>query len=187
MTNQTINDILNRRSTRAFTDEKISEETMNTILNAGLHAPSAHNQQSWHFTVIYNKDLIDGINIETKKVLGNISDRRLNRISGNKDFHIFYNSPVAVIVSGEEAALMPLEDCSAATQNMLIAAESLGIGSCWIGFARYLFTGDKEEYYKEKLSIPEGYKPYFGIALGYKKPREMVSIKRREKTVNIIY
>ena len=94
MTNQTINDILNRRSTRAFTDEKISEETMNTILNAGLHAPSAHNQQSWHFTVIYNKDLIDEINIETKKVLGNISDRRLNRISGNKDFHIFYNSPV---------------------------------------------------------------------------------------------
>ena len=187
MTNQTINNILSRRSTRAFTDEKITEETMNIILNVGLHAPSAHNQQSWHFTVIYNKDLIDEINFETKKVLGNFPDRRLNRISGNENFHIFYNAPVAVIVSGEESAIMPLEDCSAATQNMLIAAESLGIGSCWIGFARYLFTGDKEDYYKEKLSIPEGYMPYHGIALGYKKPREIMPLKRRENTINNIY
>lgn len=187
MTNQTINDILNRRSTRAFTETKIDEEIMNLIINAGLHAPSAHNQQSWHFTVIYNKDLIDEINVDTKLVLGSIDDRRLKRISRIEDFHIFYNSPVAVIVSGEDSALMPLEDCSAATENMLIAAESLGIGSCWVGFARYLFMGEKEEYYKEKLSIPKGYSPYFGIAFGYKKPRELKPLKRRENTVKVIY
>lgn len=187
MINQTIKDILNRRSTRTFTPEMIEEGKIEMIIKSGLHAPSAHNQQSWHFTVIYNKDLIDELSIETKKILGTFPDKMLKRISENEKFHVFYHAPVVVIVSGKESALMPSEDCAAATENMLIAAESLGIGSCWVGFVKSLFESEKKESYKEKLSIPEGYKPYYGIAFGNKEDKEVKTPRRKENTVNFIY
>jgi nitroreductase len=55
----------------------------------------------------------------------------------------FYHAPTVIIVSGEEKPLMPRFDCAAATENMLIAAESIDIGSCWVGLVNFLFQTDK--------------------------------------------
>jgi nitroreductase len=184
--NETIKTIKNRRSVRSFKSEPIKEEELKTILEAGLYAPSAGNKQSWHFTVIRNKDIIDELNASTKEAVKKTSEERYVQLANNEKFHIFYNAPAVIIVSGEEKASMPQVDCAAATENILLAAESLGIGSCWIGFTAFLFSGDNGNKYNKELKIPAGYKPYYSIALGYKSNGNALAPERRTNTVSYI-
>ena len=81
---------------------------------------------------------------------------------------------------------MPQVDCAAATENMLIAAESLDIGACWNGIVGVLFNSEKVTEYKDKLRIPEGYSPYYAVALGYKGVRINNAPQRRENSVQYI-
>ncbi len=181
--NQTIQDMLSRRSTRAFGGGKVEKEKLEKIIEAGLYAPSAHNHQPWHFTVISDQDLLDELNRESKAFAKTFDDEMIQRMASNDKLNIFYGAPTAILVSGEKAAMMPEVDCAAATQNMLVAAESLGVGSCWIGFVTFLFKSEKGAYYKEKLGIPEGYEPYYAVSLGEKKQAHSAAPKRREGTV----
>ena len=88
-------------------------------------------------------------------------------------------------VEMKKDAISPLVDVSAAIENMLIAAESLGIGSCWIGFAKFYFTGPERP---KKLGIPEGYDVYYGVALGYKGegPQAKPPARKYEKYFHVI-
>ena len=89
-------------------------------------------------------------------------------LSKKEGYHLFHGAPTVVIVSGKHRAEGPLSsvvDCSAAIQNMLLAAESMNIGTCWIGLARFLFDDESET---ASLRIPKGYKPYYAVAIGYK-------------------
>jgi nitroreductase len=184
--NETLNNIFNRRSNRTFLTEQITEEELNTIIDAGLYAPSAHNQQPWHFTVVQDQELLSQLNTDTKAVAKYFDDKVFHQIAANDEFHIFYHAPTVIIVSGEEKALMPRFDCAAATENMLIAAESIDIGSCWVGLVDFLFQTDKENKYTQELGIPEGYKPYYAVVLGNKKIKNGKAPARRKNTVNYI-
>jgi len=184
--NQTLNAIKERRTTRKFTQEQISKEALDAIIEAGLYAPSAHNQQSWHFTVIQDSALIKEINSATKKALLNIPDEGIQKMASNEAFDLFYGAPTLVLVSGEDAAIMPLVDCSAATENMLIAAESLKIGGCWNGFVGRLFAGEEKAHYASKLQIPNGYTTYFAAVFGNIESRAKNAPPRRDKRVNFL-
>ncbi len=104
----------------------------------------------------------------------------------NEKFNIFYNAPTIVLVSGNESAMMPVVDCAAATQNMLIAAESLDVGACWNGMVSFALNGPKKDAYMEKLKIPSGYKPYYALVLGYKAVRAANAPKRAQNTIQYI-
>ncbi len=184
--NETTQNILNRRSVRVFSDKQIDKNELTEILNAGIYAPSAHNQQPWHFTVIQDEKLIDELNLETKVAMSKHEDPTVQQYGNNEKYHIFYNSPTIIVVSGENSALVPKTDCAAATQNMLIAAESLNIGSCWIGLLMFLFQSEQTDKYIKKLEIPEGFTPYHAISLGYKKIDNPKAHQRREGTVNFL-
>lgn len=186
--NETMKSILKRRSHRAFLPEMIKEEELKTIIEAGIYAPSAMNQQPWHFTVIENQDILNELNNETKEVAKKSDNDHIVKMANNDKFNIFYNAPVAILVSMEEGTYEPEVDCAAATENMLIAAESLNIASCWIGFISFLFKMDKDkaEIYREKLGIPQGFTPSHVVVLGYKKNEQLKAPKRRENTVNYI-
>ncbi|MDK2867907.1 MAG: hypothetical protein PWP51_2250 [Clostridiales bacterium] len=82
--------------------------------------------------------------------------------------------------------MMPRDDCAAATQNMLLAAEALGIGSCWIGFVKRLFASEYSDVYRERLAIPEHMTPMHGLALGYKVKPDLEAPKRKLPKVNYI-
>ena len=111
--------IFNRRSIRKYTGEAVPEEMIEQILRAGMAAPSAHNKQPWHFIVIDNKDTL----LEIPK------------------FHPYSNmlkeASHAIVVCGdstiEESEGYWVQDCSAATENMLLMAQELGLGACWLG------------------------------------------------------
>lgn len=184
--NETLQVIKNRRSTRIFKTEQIKKEELKTILEAGIYAPSAHNDQSWNFTVIRNKEILHELNIESKKRAIDHKDRILRKMASKAELNIFYNAPTVIIVSGNQDAIMPKVDCSAATENMLIAAESIDIGACWVGFVSFLFQSEKGNYYKERLRIPKNYKPYYAVALGYKDYIIKKAPKRKENCIQYI-
>ncbi len=181
--NDFINIIKSRRSIRSYLPEQIKEEELQAILEAGSWAPSAHNTQPWHFTVIQNKELIDYISNYSKKVMSESPIEWIAKFGRSRQ-SIFYNAPTVVIVSGQKLEMFnPVVDCSAAIQNMLLAAESLGIGSCWIGLSMFFFA-NKDEV--RKLNLPEGYEPFYAVCLGYKSHKNVWGPERRKDIITYI-
>ena len=184
--NETINTILSRRSIRNYSTEQVKQNDLDLIVKAGLYAPSGHNQQSWHFTVVQDKELIDSLSNATKEEMAKTDNEFLQEKASDANFHLFYHSPTIIVISGENAAIVPNIDCAAAAQNMLIAAESINIGTCWIGLLAYLFRSDRIAEFTKLLGIPEGYTPYYAITVGYKNIEKQEAFPRRENTVNYI-
>lgn len=184
--NEVIQAILDRRSVRVYSEEQIKQEDLDLILKSGQYSPSGCNMQSWHFTVVQDKELMTQMNIETKKILANCENEYFKSFANNESYNIFYNAPTIIIVSGEKSALTPQIDCAAATENMSLAADSLGIGTCWIGLVTFLFKDGSGEKFIKQLEIPEGYEPYYALTLGYKKYPNPKPQPRRENTVNYI-
>jgi nitroreductase len=159
--NEAMRVIKSRRSVRAFLSDQIKDEELKTILEAGVYAPSGQNTQPWFFTVLQNQVLIDKVNdwiIDEAKYVANPKARA-----------IFRRAPTVVIVSGDKADPLARENCSCAAQNMMLAAESVGLGSCWICYVGYLANRENlETAYRPALRIPAGYAPLFGLTFGYK-------------------
>lgn len=172
--------IKSRRSNRAFKkDIQIPNEELEKILEAGIWAPSGHNHQPYFFTVIQNKELIKDLNYLSKESGKNFTDEIIKKMCENEIFNIFYDAPTIIIVSYDKEAVTPIEDTSAAVQNILLASQSLGIANCWIGIPRkYFFEMTDEE--KEKFGIPKGFIPHHVIALGYAKA-EILNAPKRDK------
>ena len=155
LTNETINHILDRRSIRAYKPEAIPADVVETLLTAAVHAPTARNSQPWQFIVIDDRaqlDKIVGLSPYTKMMA---------------------QAPLAILVAGmpEKCPGYWVDDCGAATQNILLAAKSLGLGSCWCGIHG---TPDRCAEFGRVFGLPEGVVAYSVIALGYpneEKPR----------------
>jgi nitroreductase len=163
--NEVLKAIASRRSGRRFLPAQIKDDELEAILEAGLQAPSAHNDQSSYFAVVQRPELIEEMSEGSKAEMRKAPYDWMAEMGKNEALNIYYKAPTVVIAAGRKDAISPLVDVSASIQNMLIAAESLGVGNCWIGFAKFYFTGP-ERY--QKLGIPEGYEVYYGVALGYR-------------------
>lgn len=165
MKNEVLRTIDNRRSTRGYKEEQINEEELQILLDAAIQAPSAMNSQPWYFTVVQDKKMIDLMNEKSKELMAKDENPYVSKV-GKGNGHIFHKAPTVIIVSGKKDVSSSLVDCSAAIENMLLAGESIGLGSVWIGFARHFFQFEDEV---KKLNIPEGYEPYYAVSIGYKK------------------
>lgn len=184
--NEVIQNIMNRRSVRVYSEEQIKQEDLELILKSGLTSPSGCNMQPWHFTVVQNKEIMNTLNIESKKEFANSENEMFRKMASNEKFDIFYNAPTIIVVSGEKTAQTAIIDSSAATENMILAAESLGIGSCWIGLVTFLFRSKRAQECIKLLEIPKGYEPYYAITLGYKRIPDPKPQPRRENTVSYL-
>lgn len=156
--------IKNRRSVRAYKDEQIEDEQIEQILEAAIMAPTARGEAPWHFTVVQNKETLADINDSVLNILSNSGDEFLEAIA-ESGVNVMHNAPTVVFVSAKSDATNMQADCSAAIENMLLAAEGLDIGSCWLGLVAIYFSVEEN---LKKLHIPEGYAPLYGVALGYK-------------------
>lgn len=165
-TNDTLKNIKQRRSNRSFKDEQIKDEELQNVLEAGLYAPNAGNQ-AWHFTAIQNREILNKLNDLSKEAAKQIGGH-LAELGSDEKFNCMYKAPTLIIVSGDEQSICPEVDCAAATQNLLIAAESIGLGACWIFFVTLAFASPQAVELKKELRIPDGYKPYYAVVLGYK-------------------
>ncbi len=183
ISNETLKLIKQRRSIRSFKADQIRDEELQAVLEAGLYAPYAWDQTR-HFTVIQNKEILDRLNIAAKEAARQMDFEHLRELGNNERFNCLYNAPTLIIVSGDEQAPIPLEaDCATATQNLLIAAESIGLGSCWIFFVLLAFNSTQGAELRKELKIPDGYKPYYSAVIGYKSE---VTINIPERNSNLI-
>jgi len=184
--NDTLKVIRNRRSIRDFKSEQLKPQDVESIIEAGLYAPSASNTQNLHYTVIQNQVVVESISkwiVDEVEKTGNDYHKELVKRSGGI---IFRNAPTVIIMSSEGKDRFGVVNAAAATENMLIAAESLGIGSCWIGMIALLAGSKNIEEYAKKLMLPEGYVLQFGITLGYKASANPEAPERKQNLVSYI-
>ena len=166
--NETIKTIFARHTSRGFKPDHIPAEQLNVILTCGLHAPSAMNSQNWHFCAVNDDGIMKRLVELTGKALPEPAKERMKaRYGGNDNFSIFYGAPTVVIVSGDAGDDYAPVNCGFAAQNLLVAAESLGIGSCVVGLAAYFFNSPEYTDIKKELGIPDGCKSLFAVCLGY--------------------
>lgn len=167
--NSTIKTILERRSVRAFDAAKpVSENILTEIVKAGAYAPSAMNRQAWHFTVVENKELLLKLNTAVKALASQSEEERIRARSTDDTYNFYYNAPVLIIVSMSDNALYPREDAGCAMENMMLAATSLSLGTCWIN---QLGNGASENAgvraVLDEMNVPKENKVYAALAVGY--------------------
>ena len=184
--NLVLDTIKSRRSNRAFKKEvQVSNEELEKVLEAGIWAPSGHNYQPCFFTVIQNKELISELNYLSKESGKAFDDEMIRKMCESETFNLFYGAPTIIIVSHEKNAFTPSEDLSAAVQNILLAGESLGISSCWIGIPRKYFSTITDNE-KEKFGIPKEFTPFHVVALGYAKAEVLNAPKRNKECIKFM-
>jgi len=184
--NETLKSIKNRRSVRVYQVKQIKEEELQSILEAGMYAPSARDQQSWQFTVIQNTELINKISKAAQEEYKKSNDKFIQQFANNENFHIFHKAPTVVIISGDENSMAAQVDCALATENMLIAAESVGIGSCWVSAAPNIINTKNYAELNKQLCIPNGFRPIYSITLGYKAIETINYMPRKADIVNYV-
>lgn len=179
--------ILDRRSIRKFTDEKPSKEQLEKLINAAMYAPNPEDTEPWHFTVIQNQDLIDELSIETKKACIETEIDDLVKMGKNEKYNPFYNANTLIVVSAR-SDIKPhsLYTAGAATQNILLAAEDMGLSTCWVGWLGWLMKSETGQKYREVLNLPNGYEVLYPILVGYRYTD--IPMKERNKNkVTYIY
>lgn len=165
--NETIEVIKRRRSIRKYKPDQIPDSALEAIMECALLAPNAMNQQKWHFTVIQNKQLLERITeVARENLLKSGSERMVHRAS-DPNFSPFFNAPTVVIVSADSQARFAQIDCALAAENIALAAESLGIGSCVMTSPELIFQSEKGRDLLKELEIPEGYGHVCTVTLGY--------------------
>jgi nitroreductase len=185
MSNEVLKIIKQRRSVRAFQPQQVSGEALTTIVEAGQYAPNGGGE-AWHFTAIQNVEILEELNRLAKLYASSCGLPWLEDLGNNPDFHSVYHAPTVILVSADEQGVCSGSDTAAATQNILLAAESLGIGSCWGYFVTQAFLTDEGKAMARKLKIPEGYKTYTSVMLGYRTGEAPPTAERKLGTITYI-
>lgn len=179
--NETLQTIKARRSVRVYTEQQVSPEDLDLILQAAVCAPSGMNHQDWHFVAIQNASVLTQLNDKVKAAFAK-SDNLLWVERGNSDTYCcYYHAPTLIVASGKADSLLTPSDCACALENIFLAARSLGIASCWINQPGQ--TCDDPEvrtFLTEELGIPADYKVFGCAALGYA-PADMPVKERKMK------
>jgi nitroreductase len=144
--NETIKNILERRSIRNFSDRDVKWDDLELIIRCGRAAPNSWDNQTFIITVVSNKKIIRGLAEITWKYLG-----------GKLEDHLFFGSSLIIIVSDRRDNFVRLADAGCVLENMFIAAQSLGISSVWVNqFSTLTEKLDVIELF-EALKIPRDY------------------------------
>lgn len=189
--NEVLKNIYARRSVRSYSDEPVNEESIREMIKAGSHAPTGMNTQPLRFAVITNKvkmkeysDIAKHMFVEDLRMrMEGATPEHNEKMEGyinmlaNPDFHLFYDAPVLILVFAAPITFTPTEDGSLAAENMMLAARSMGLGSCWIGFAKPLGHNPKV---MAELGITMDHQIIAPLVFGHPKKKDMEPSKRDE-------
>ena len=171
----TYESILTRRSTRKYLNKPVSKELLEKIIETGRYAPSGGNSQSNHFIVIQNKQIIDRLVKMVEKAFSkmeiteNMYRSLQNSINlSKKGGYVFcYNAPVLIIVANKKDYGNNQADCALALENMMLEANELDLGSCYINQLKWLNENQKILSYLQSLGMNEDERVYGSLIVGY--------------------
>lgn len=167
-----------RRAIRRFEPKQIEEEALQQILEAGLYAPSAGGRQGVIFAVCQDREINRKLG-KNKRANSNfrmaedgnyISTEQPSIVDDPKLVSSFYDAPTVITLFAPKNFLFAAEDCAVSAENMMLAADALGIGSCYIGQGWTAFAGPYGQEVLRKWGIRTDYYAVMQLLLGY--PRE---------------
>lgn len=167
--------IYNRRSTRAFTPERIGEPIVRELLRAAIHAPTAMHLEPWAFAIVQDRALMTRISdraktrgttafgTEHRELARNPETSRLPAIFTDPRFDIFYGATTLIVICAKPIGSFATADCWLAAESLMLAATALGLATCPIGFA---LLGLLDPEIRTALAIPDGVTPVAPIIVG---------------------
>lgn len=176
-----MDNILNRRSIRQYTDQQVSQEQVDTIMKAAIYAPSALNKQDWEMRVVQNP-----------KIISEINQRFLNFAKGKEfqgsaaryrepNFSILHHAPTFIVIASEKESNYARLDAGIALQNILLSSHALGLGTCPIGSIVPVLNLPENEDLLKLMNIPEDYEVTITVALGYPAENPTAPIRYSDK------
>lgn len=152
--------IMTRRSVRDYKEEAVDREQMAKVIECGIYAPSAMNKQTWAVRVVDDKAFLDGVT--------EIAVKQNPKLKEQANFRNFFrNAPTVAFIACPEESYSGEYDCGLLSENMMLSAWSMGIGSCCLGSVVSVMNSEEAKPYMERLNLPEGYKLLVAIAFGY--------------------
>ena len=173
MTNETLHTLETRRSCRAYKPEQITKEELEAVLRAGTFAPSAMNRQSAKIVVVQDA--------ATRAQL-----TRMNAAVMGKDTDPMYGAPTILVVLADAGSKNAVQDGSLVMGNLMLAAHSLGLGSCWIHRAKETFEREEGKAILKELGIEGDYEGIGNCVIGYAKEPAKDAAPRKTDYVHYI-
>lgn len=188
MTNEVLENMMTRRTIRRFKKEQISEEELQAVLDAGMYAPSAGGRQGVLFVVSQNREMNEKLgrikrNNSTVKMSTDtvyISKEQPSIADDPNIFNAFYDAPTVITLFVPKNFLFAPYDASAAAENMLLAAHSIGLGGCYIGSAWESFADPYGQDVLREWNIRTDYFAALHVLLGYPKDEQAPKAKARK-------
>ena len=177
--NPVISNIMARRSIRKYLDKPVEHEKLEMVVRCGINAPSGMNRQPWIVRVVEDQQLIADVTEVYKR-------NNPEQVKRDKDFkNMFRNAPNLICVCTPAEGGGEL-DAGLLGENMMLAAQSLGLGTCCLGGpVRFLNANADAKFFLDRLDIPEGYKLNYILAIGY--PDEQPDAKPRDAAKKVKY
>jgi nitroreductase len=194
MENQVLEVIRKRRSIRRYRPEQINDDELAQIIEAGRLAPSGGNNQTNHFVVIQNEEVLNQLKElaaaefskmkVTEDTYKSLKSAILLSKKGSYDFT--YHAPTFVVVANKRGYGNAMADCAVALENMMIAATSINIGSCWVNQLKWLTDNDSIKKYMESLGVDKDEIICGGLVLGYFDQKELAPPESKGNQVTYI-
>ena len=167
--------ILTRRSTRDYLPNPVEPDKLEQLLQAARQAPSGGNSQTNHFFVIQSREILRKLAVMTEAAFSAMeadestypSLRHAIEASKKGGYVFCYNAPVLIIVANRRDYGNNIADCACAIENMMIAANALDLGSCWINQLRWLNEEPALVQYLQSLGMQENERVYGAVIVGY--------------------
>lgn len=173
MTNETLETIERRRSIRAFRKEQIKDVELEAVLRAGTFAPTSRGMQSPFIVAVQKKEMADEL-------------RRMNASVMVTEADPYYGAPTIILVFVPENHANGIHDASCVLENMMIAATSLGLGTCWIHREAEMFATERGKELMHEMGLPEGLKGVGALAVGYAASEPAPAKPRKEGYFRVI-
>ena len=166
--------IMQRRSIRTYKNQPVDRKTLDRILDCGINAPNGMNWQAYEIRVIDNKQLLDQFTAAVLQDNPEVAQRE-----GFKN--IFVDAPTVLFIAKSDKYELSSVDCGLLAQNIMLSAQSLGIGSCCLGSsARWLKSSPSAKACLDKLNFSPGHELFFCIALGYPDQEKPAKPRRKD-------
>lgn len=171
--NETVKNLLERRSIRKYLEKEVPDELIEEIVKCGTYAPTGKGMQSPIILVIKDKETRDKISKINASILGTTSDP-------------FYGAPVVIIVLANKEHATYIYDGSCVMENLMVAAHSLGLGSCWIHRAKETFETEEGKQILKDLNIVGDYEGIGNCIIGYPAGEMPVAKDRKDNYIYVI-
>jgi len=163
--NETLKNITQRYTCRDFKATPLTDDQIGHLVSAALAAPSARNLQPWHVIVVTDKGLIEDLDAEGMDIVSKYEDKSTYDLFKSRGGSMFYNAPCLILVLSDGSKWGTL-DSGILCQNVVLAAESMGLGTCIVGMAGVPLNGPRAEEYAKRLGFPEGHEFAIGVLVG---------------------